>query len=98
MSLRLWVMAFTFVSPGLFGAGAFEYHDVEFARYGDVRLAFDAKIPRLGMRAPAVILVHGGGWVRGDRRVEVEPLFEPLTEAGIAWFSIDYRLLKDFAQ
>ena len=102
MSLRfrvmVWVMAFTFASPGLFGSNAFEYRDVEFVRHGDLRLAFDAKVPRLGMRAPAVIVVHGGGWVRGDRRTEVEPLFKPLTEAGIAWFSIDYRLMNDIAQ
>ncbi len=36
--------------------------------------------------------------MRGDRRVEVRPLFEPLTAAGIAWFSIDYRLTNDMMQ
>lgn len=43
---------------------------------------------------PAAILIHGGGWVRGDRRGDVQPLFQPLQHAGIAWFSISYRLAK----
>ena len=41
---------------------------------------------------PAVILVHGGGWEAGDKTTYVTPLFEPLARAGLAWFSIDYRL------
>ncbi|MCU1325051.1 MAG: Alpha/beta hydrolase fold-3 domain protein, partial [Bryobacterales bacterium] len=43
-------------------------------------------------------IVHGGGWVRGDRRVDVAPLFAPLEAAGIASFSIDYRLAADVTQ
>jgi alpha-L-fucosidase 2 len=49
-------------------------------------------------KAPAVIIVHGGGWVRGDRRTDVQPLFKPLTDAGFAWFSISYRLATDMTQ
>lgn len=41
---------------------------------------------------PAAILVHGGGWEAGDKVTYITPLFEPLAKAGIAWFSIDYRL------
>jgi alpha-L-fucosidase 2 len=71
---------------------------VEYARIGDVRLALDATIPPGEGPFPAAILVHGGGWVRGNRTVDVEPLFKPLTAAGIAWFSISYRLTADFTQ
>jgi alpha-L-fucosidase 2 len=39
-----------------------------------------------------VIVVHGGGWEAGDKVTYVTPLFEPLARAGLAWFSIDYRL------
>ena len=56
------------------------------------RLRFDASLPATSAPAPVAILVHGGGWVRGDRRTNVEPLFEPLTNAGFAWFSISYTL------
>ena len=45
-----------------------------------------------------MIIVHGGGWVRGDRRIDVQPLFRPLSDAGFAWFSIDYRLAADVTQ
>jgi alpha-L-fucosidase 2 len=36
--------------------------------------------------------------VRGNRTTDVAPLFKPLTNAGIAWFSISYRFSTDFAQ
>jgi acetyl esterase len=68
---------------------------IEYSRPGGQPLLFDAQIPEGDGPFPAAILVHGGGWVRGDRRTEMEPLFEPLSRAGIAWFSIDYRLAKD---
>ena len=54
-------------------------------------LAFDGVIPRGDGPFPAAVIVHGGGWVRGDRRVEVAPLFQPLEDASFAWFSISYR-------
>src|SRR5664280_469838 len=46
---------------------------------------------------PAVILIHGGAWTSGNKsggpdKAYIAPLFEPLTKAGFAWFSIDYRL------
>lgn len=55
-------------------------------------LTFDAWIPPgAGPHVP-VLLVHGGGWEAGDRVTYVSPLFRPLAEAGLAWFSMDYRL------
>ncbi|HWF09430.1 MAG TPA: alpha/beta hydrolase [Bryobacteraceae bacterium] len=69
--------------------------DVEYSRPAGVRLALDASIPDGDGPFPAAIVVHGGGWVRGDKRYDVAPLFQPLSEAGIAWFSIDYRLASD---
>src|SRR4051794_495008 len=71
---------------------------VEYARVDGAPLYFDAAIPEGSGPFPAVILVHGGGWVRGDRLTEVQSLFAPLTKAGFAWFSIDYRLSSDWMQ
>jgi acetyl esterase len=68
--------------------------DVEYERAGNLSLRFDAHIPDGKGPFPAVILVHGGGWVRGDRS-SVEPVFQPLSKAGFAWFSISYRLAGD---
>jgi alpha-L-fucosidase 2 len=55
-------------------------------------LKMDGFVPRTGKPVPAVIVVHGGGWEAGDKVTYVTPLFEPLARAGLAWFSIDYRL------
>jgi len=68
---------------------------IEYSSPGGQPLFFDAQIPEGDGPFPAAIIVHGGGWVRGDRRTDVAPLFEPLHNAGIVWFSIDYRLAKD---
>jgi acetyl esterase/lipase len=56
------------------------------------QLKLDAFVPRVSKPVPAVILVHGGGWEAGDKVTYITPLFEPLARAGLAWFSIDYRL------
>jgi alpha-L-fucosidase 2 len=69
--------------------------DVEYSRPAGVPLTLDASIPDGVGPFPAAIVVHGGGWVRGDKRYEVAPLFQPLSDANIAWFSIDYRLASD---
>jgi acetyl esterase len=71
---------------------ATELKDVEFARPAGVSLTLDAWIPPSAKPQPAVILVHGGGWTKGDKRTYIKPWFPTLTAAGIAWFSIDYRL------
>jgi acetyl esterase len=66
--------------------------DIEFSRPGGLPLTLDASIPDGNGPHPAVIIVHGGGYVRGDKQTYVPPLFPPLTQAGFAWFSINYRL------
>jgi acetyl esterase/lipase len=92
MFIRQWAVAIhvllmvsaTYAAPRRFS-------DIEYASTNGLSLRFDACIPSGEAPFPAAILVHGGAWVRGDRRVEVAPLFQPLTDAGIAWFSISYR-------
>jgi len=73
-------------------ASAKSYANVEYGNAGGSSLEFDASVPDGQGPYPAVVIVHGGGWVAGDRRRSVEPLFEPLSAAGFAWFSISYRL------
>lgn len=70
--------------------------DIEFASPGGFSLTLDASIPDGPGPHPAVIIVHGGGFVRGDKQTYVPPLFPPLSEANIAWFSINYRLAPQF--
>lgn len=66
--------------------------DIEFAKPGGVSLTLDAYVPDGAGPFPAVIIVHGGGWVNGTKTSYVPPLFAPLTKGGFAWFSINYRL------
>ena len=66
--------------------------DIEFAKVGDVSLTLDAFVPEGTGPFPACILVHGGGFIRGDKQSYIKPLFEPLSKAGFAWFTINYRL------
>ena len=82
------------MSTSLLGAAALR-SDIEYGQADGVSLRMDAHTPPGQGPFPAVILVHGGGWVRGDRRRDIQPLIEPLNEAGIAWFSISYRLAKE---
>ncbi len=66
--------------------------DIEFAKIGDVSLTLDAHVPPGKGPFPTCILVHGGGFTKGDKQSYITPLFEPLSKAGFTWFTINYRL------
>ena len=71
--------------------------DIEYGRAGGESLQLDAFVPAGPGPFPAAILVHGGGWVAGDRRASMEPLIDPLLAAGFACLSITYRMAKQIA-
>lgn len=73
-----------------------EKNDIEFARPGGVPLTLDASIPEGKGPFAAVIVVHGGGWENGSKRSYEKPLLPVLTQAGFAWFTINYRLAPQF--
>ncbi|MFA5293591.1 MAG: alpha/beta hydrolase [Phycisphaerae bacterium] len=66
--------------------------NIEYGRVGDEALLLDVNSPNGDGPFPIVLIVHGGGWVRGDKQGDEKVLFEPLTEANFVWFSINYRL------
>lgn len=68
------------------------WKDIVYARPGGRELLMDAYIPEGKGPFPAAIIIHGGGWEAGNKTTYVSPLFEPLSQSRIAWFSIDYRL------
>lgn len=68
---------------------------IEYGQAGETRLLMDVHVPDGKGPFAAVVIVHGGGWIAGDRRLNVEPLFAPLAEAGMVWFSISYRMATD---
>jgi alpha-L-fucosidase 2 len=86
------------VTTHVYAAPARTLDDIVYARPGGTDLLMDAALPESSLPTPAVIIVHGGGWVRGDKRTDVRPLFKPLSDAGFAWFSISYRLATDVTQ
>ncbi len=77
-------------------AASEDQKEVEFARPGGKALYLDLHVPDGAGPFPAAILVHGGGFDEGSRGTNVRPLFEPLADAGFAWFSIEYRLAPEF--
>jgi len=72
-------------------------HNIEYGRAGGQSLQLDAFLPDGIGPLPVAIIVHGGGWVAGDRKSNVEPLFQPLVDGGFVCFSISYRLAKDLS-
>jgi acetyl esterase/lipase len=76
--------------------------DIEHGIADGVSLKLDARLPEGPGPFPAVILVHGGGWTGGDKKggknpatpgqVFMVPMHEVLTQTGLTWFSIHYRL------
>jgi acetyl esterase len=71
-------------------------NDIEYARPGGKPLLLDLHVPEGPGPFPAAILVHGGGFDEGSRSTNVRPLFDVLSGAGFAWFTIDYRLAPEF--
>jgi alpha-L-fucosidase 2 len=73
-------------------AAPIDKKDVEYGRPDGNPLLLDLHVPDGAGPFAAAILIHGGGFDEGSKSTNVRPLFGPLTDAGFAWFSIDYRL------
>jgi pectinesterase len=71
------------------GIGAAE--NVVYAQVGGTALALDLYTPEAGGPFPAILIVHGGGWESGDRRME-RPLAAHLAALGYVAAPADYRL------
>src|ERR1700756_1121713 len=77
-------------------AAALDRKDVEYARPDGKPVLLDLHVPDGTGPFPAAILIHGGGFDEGSKSTNTRPLFDILTDAGIAWFSIDYRMAPEF--
>jgi carboxypeptidase Q len=66
--------------------------DVPYTKAVGATLTLDAYVPEGDGPFPAAIVVHGGGFNQGDKQTFVKPLFDPLSDADFAWFTINYRL------
>jgi alpha-L-fucosidase 2 len=98
MKLVGWM--FMGVAGAIFASGATLTRDIEYGRAGAAILRLDASVPDGTGPFPVAILVHGGGWSRGDKRgsdvpgnsADITPWFGILDRAGFTWFSINYRM------
>ncbi len=93
-SLLLFIAAATSVSAAETVAAGL-HTDIEFAKVGDVSLTLDAFVPEGKGPFLTVIFVHGGGFTKGDKQSYIKPLFKPVSQAGMTWFSINYRLAPE---
>lgn len=87
------------VLPFLVGRrrGVTRQRNVAFARAGGRTLRLDVSRPSApvpGGRAlrPAIIQIHGGGWVIGDKREQGLPLLTHMAAQGWVGFNVNYRL------
>ena len=68
---------------------------VEYARDGEWPLLLDVYLPDeppAERPRPAIVQVHGGGWIIGSRSEQGIPLLNHLAAHGWVGFNIDYRL------
>ncbi|HEX4040942.1 MAG TPA: alpha/beta hydrolase [Xanthobacteraceae bacterium] len=67
------------------------HNGVAYATHDGVELAGDLFLPKTAKAAPALVAVHGGGWVAGARNA-FQYWGPYLAARGIATFAISYRL------
>lgn len=71
--------------------------NVEFARIGGRHVKLDVTVPSAPVPAgaalrPALMQIHGGGWVLGDKREQGLPLLNHMAAQGWVGFNVNYRL------
>ncbi|MDX1756143.1 MAG: alpha/beta hydrolase [Marinobacter sp.] len=72
------------------------HDDLEFRRVGDQVLRLDLRVPDNGLDAnPAIVFIHGGGWVGGDRAGVNRQVIEELARHGFVTASVSYRLAPE---
>ena len=67
--------------------------NIVYGRAAGRKLALDVFLPDgNGTRRPAVVQIHGGAWVIGDKREQGLPLLLHLAQRGWVGFNVNYRL------
>jgi acetyl esterase/lipase len=86
------ILAFIFACFAACAGEITSQNDVEYGVAGGKRLLLDVIRPA-GEAPPraAVIMVHGGGWIGGDKR-DMRAYAEPVAREGMVVFNINYRL------
>ncbi|MEO7572389.1 MAG: alpha/beta hydrolase [Acidimicrobiales bacterium] len=77
--------------------GVSRRRNIEFARIGGKHLRLDVTLPSAPVPAgralrPALMQIHGGGWVLGDKREQGLPLLNHMAAQGWVGFNVNYRM------
>lgn len=91
-------LSFSTPPIALGGAEADFARDISYDAFPETK--FDIFIPRTGSPLPLVLFTHGGGFVSGDKsdiygRAGMEATIRDLLSRGIAFASVNYRLLQE---
>lgn len=74
-------------------AGVRVVRDVVYARIAGRHLKLDVYLPaKSGDRRPAIMQIHGGAWIVGDKREQGVPLCLHVAANGWVAFNVNYRL------
>jgi len=69
-----------------------QHLDVVYAKYGERNVQLDLFVPkRLKSSVPGILVVHGGGWLKGDKS-KFRALAQELASRGYVTAAIGYRL------
>jgi pectinesterase len=82
-----WNPALSAMDPNV-GANRF---NICYGEAGGEKLLLDAHVPAGDGKFPVVLIVHGGGWMSGDRETDIVPVFAAAA-TNFTWFTISYRL------
>jgi len=77
--------------------GVRRQRNITFARIGGKLIRLDVTIPSAPVPAgrilrPALMQIHGGGWVLGDKREQGLPLLNHMAAQGWVGFNVNYRM------
>ncbi len=93
VSLAIWLVGCNPPPVGIYETTS--YDGVEFIRRGDKPLLMDVVVPTVApMPRPAVLVLHGGGWVSGDRSLDKD-MARFLASLGYTAATADYRLYPE---
>ena len=65
--------------------------DIQYGEANGQKLFLDAHVPAGHGPFPVLLIVHGGGWMSGDKEGDIVPALAPYA-TNFTWFSINYRL------
>ena len=68
--------------------------NIVYGEAGGEKLLLDVHIPAGEGKFPVALIVHGGGWMTGDKETDIVPVFAPVA-TNFTWFTINYRLAPE---